>query len=84
MKHPYEKIMRIELFSLGLSIFIGLIALIQSSILFILVSFYLAAISLACDAFNHNYTSHRRMQGLKQAIRAALLFLLATALIFLL
>ena len=84
MRHPYEKIMRLELIAIGLSILTGIIALFQASVLFILLAIYLIIISLACDAFTHNFTTYRQLQSLKQAIRAGILFLLATALIFLL
>ena len=82
MRHPYDKIMRLELLALGLSIVTGVIALIQASILFIILCFYFCVLSLACDAFSHLYTSHRQLQSLKQAIRAAILFIVSTALIF--
>ncbi|GEM_PF-6676857 len=86
MRHSYEKIIQLELIALGLSILIGIIALIQASVLFITLAIYLIIVSLACDAFIHNFTAlaaNRQLQSLKQAIRAGILFLLATALIFL-
>lgn len=84
MRHPYEKILRLELFTLGLSILTGFIALFQASVFLIVISFYLLAISLACDAFIHLYFHmyQREMQGMKQIIRGAVLFLLSTVLIF--
>ena len=84
MRHPYDKIMRLEMIALGLSIVTGILALIQASLLFIILCFYFSVLSLACDAFSHLYTSHRQVQGLKQAIRAAILFIVSTALIFIL
>lgn len=84
LRHPYEKIMQLELLTLGASVLIGLIALIQASVFFIILSFYFIVLSLACDVFSHNYTSHRQQQGLKQAVRAGMLFFLTTVLIFLL
>ena len=82
MRHPYDKIIRLELIALGLSIVTGLIALIQASILFIILCFYFSVLSLACDAFSHLYTSNRRVQSIKQAIRAVILLIASTALIF--
>lgn len=84
LRHPHEKIIRIELIAIGLSFFIGLIALIQASIFFLIIAFYFIVISLVCDAFSHSYTSNRQLQSIKQAIRASILFILATGLIFLL
>lgn len=82
MRHPYEKIIRIELIALGISILTVIIALIQASVLFIILAIYFIIVSLACDAFAHSFTTNRQLQSLKQAIRAGILFLLATALIF--
>lgn len=82
VKQTYEKIMQLELLSLGLSIILGFIALFQASIYFIFISFYLLAISLACDAYSHQYTTHRQLQGKKQLARAVVLILLATSLLF--
>lgn len=82
MKQPYEKVMQIELLTLGLAIILGFVALLQSSIYFMLLSFYLLAVSLVCDAYSHQYTTQRQWQGGKQVVRAVVLFFLATAVFF--
>lgn len=83
MKQTYEKVIQIELLTLGLSVVLGFIALFQSSILLVIFSFYLLSISLICDAYSHQYTSARMLQGKKQLIRAVVILLLASALYFL-
>jgi hypothetical protein len=82
MRQTYEKVMQLELISLGLSIILGFIALLQGSVLVILISFYFLAVSLLCDAYSHQYTTHRQLQGGKQIARACILVILSTALIF--
>lgn len=82
MRHTYEKIIQLEMLTLGLSLLIGLIALIQASFLFIILGFYFSTISLICDVLSHRYTSYQKIQGMKQAIRAGVLFFLTTVLIF--
>jgi len=74
--------MQLELIMLGLSILLGFVAFLQSSIYLFLFAFYLLAISLACDAYGHQYTTRRELQGGKQLVRAVLLFILTTGLIF--
>ncbi|MCF3942780.1 hypothetical protein [Oceanobacillus alkalisoli] len=83
MKQTYEKVIQLELLTLGLSVVLGFIALFQSSIFLVIFSFYLLGISLICDAYSHQYTSSRMLQGKKQLIRAAVILLLASALFLL-
>ena len=81
MRHPYGKFIRIEVISLACLIFIGFIALIQGYLLLIYFCFYLLAIGLITDAVIEWY-SHQSAKAGKQIIRAVMLFLLTTYLIF--
>ncbi|OZU88485.1 hypothetical protein CIL03_12635 [Virgibacillus indicus] len=83
MRHPYGKFIRVEVISLVCLIFIGLIALIQGYLLLIYFSLYLLAIGLITDAMIEWY-SHQTAKAGKQVIRAVMLFLFTTYLIFIL
>lgn len=83
MRHPYEKFARIELISLVIVILFGLIALIQGFLVLIFLCLYLISLSLVCDALLNLYLRNPHQAG-KQIIRAAMLFIFATYLIFLL
>jgi len=80
MHHQREKYMLVSFISLGLAIIIGIIAILKSHYFFILFSFSLLAISLISDALFLN-SSFRQMEGLKQFIRGAMLFILITYLL---
>ena len=82
VRQTYEKVLLLEIFSLGLSILLSVIALFQGSAYLLIISCYLLVISLACDAYSHEFTSYRQFQGKKQLARAIILFFIATALIF--
>lgn len=82
VRQTYEKIMQLEFVALGFSVLFALVALFQSSIIFLVFSFYSLAVSLACDAYSHRFTSYRQFQGKKQLARAVIIFLLGTALFF--
>lgn len=84
MRQTFEKVMILEILSLVLSILLGFVALFQTSVILLISSFYMLAISLACDAYSHEYTTYRQFQGRKQLVRAVVVFFLATTLIFLL
>ncbi|RDW22306.1 hypothetical protein CWR48_00945 [Oceanobacillus arenosus] len=81
MRHPYEKFARIELISLVIVILFGLIALIQGFLILIFFSLYLIALSLVCDALLHLYFRNSQQAG-KQILRAVMLFIFATYLLF--
>ncbi|MBC5635588.1 MULTISPECIES: hypothetical protein [Ornithinibacillus] len=77
MRHPYNKFIQGELVAIGLAIVCGLIALIQGVFLLIVICLYLLAASLVFDgliAMNMRNPNH----GVKQMLRAAILFLLTT------
>ena len=82
MRHRYEKIVRVELITLGISPIVGLIALIQASFLLIILAILFISISLVCDALTHRYTSHQKVQEPKQIFRASVLLFLIIGLIF--
>jgi uncharacterized membrane protein len=82
MRHPYEKYIRLELITIILVFVLGLFALIQSYILFIFLGLYLLVVSLILTALIefHTYNTH---EAIKHALRAILLFVFTTFLIFL-
>ncbi|WP_404455834.1 hypothetical protein [Oceanobacillus kapialis] len=80
MRHPFEKIIRIELLTIVLALIIGLISIIQGYLLLATCSIYLIAISFTCTALL-DWKTNQTAQGAKHAARALLLFLLATYLL---
>ncbi|PAV31414.1 hypothetical protein CIL05_01805 [Virgibacillus profundi] len=83
MRHPFEKFIRLELLSIVCVILFGLIALIQGYLLLIFLSLYLLAIGLLCNAMIEWYT-HQSASAGKQVLRAIMIFLFTTYLMFLL
>ncbi|WP_042221368.1 hypothetical protein [Oceanobacillus manasiensis] len=81
MRHPLEKVIRIELLSLALALVIGLISIIQGNLFLIIGSIYFIVISFCCTAILE-WQTHQTEQGAKHALRAFLLFLIATYLLF--
>ncbi|MEC5424421.1 hypothetical protein QGM71_13050 [Virgibacillus sp. C22-A2] len=81
MRHPYEKFIRIELLSLASAILIGIIALAQGYTLLIFLCLYLLALSLACNALIELHR-HEADQAGKQILRAIMLFILASFMLF--
>lgn len=81
MRHPYEKFIRIELFSIGFAVFLGVFAFIQGYMILMFVSFYLISISLIAEAMVAWSTFHKQ-QAIKSVCRALLIFLLVTYLFF--
>jgi len=77
MRHPYEKFIRIELFAIGLSVFIGIFAFIKSYTILMFISFYFISLSLVAEAMVAWYTYHKE-QAIKSVIRAVLIFLIST------
>jgi len=81
MRHPYKRFIKIELFSLILAIMTGLSAIIWTRVIWVILSMYLIAISLLCDGIVAQST-HQHTWAIKQFIRAFLLFILTTLLLF--
>ncbi|MFC3038634.1 hypothetical protein ACFOGI_00015 [Virgibacillus xinjiangensis] len=81
MRHPYEKLVRMELAAIAAVILFGVIALIQGFLLLILLAFYLLAFSLLCEAMLLWQTGNTPEAG-KQGLRAMLLFIFVTYLFF--
>lgn len=81
MRHSYQNIILIELGTLGGATVIGLIAIIKKSFLFVYLSLYILSVSLACDAIVLWYT-YRQQEAIKQLLRAMLLFLFTTFVLF--
>ncbi|WP_087973675.1 hypothetical protein [Oceanobacillus rekensis] len=81
MRHPYRKLIQMELISLLFAMLIGFSALIAGYIIIIFLSIYLVVLSLFCDAMLLLYTRHPAEAG-KQAIRGIMLLLFTTYFIF--
>lgn len=81
MRQHYQNIMLIELGALGAALVIGLIALLKKSTLFIFLALYFLVVSLLCEAIILWYT-YRQQEAIKHVIRAMMLFLLSTFLLF--
>lgn len=77
MKHPYEKFIKINLFSLFLAVFIGGLAFIKGYIVLVLISLYFLVISMAFEAIILHVT-FRKKESMLMALRVVLLFLVAT------
>lgn len=77
MRHPYEKIIRIELFSIGFAVLFGIFAFIQGYTILMFVCFYLISISLVAEAMVAWLTYHKE-QAIKSIIRAILIFMMST------
>lgn len=77
MRHPYEKFIRIELFSLGLAVLFGVITLVRGYILLAFVSFYLISLSIAAEAMIA-WLTHDKEQAIKLLVRSILIFIIAT------
>jgi len=83
MRHPYEKYIRLELITIILVFLLGIFAVIQSYIIFLFLGLYLLVVSLIFTALIEFYTYHTH-NAIKHALRALLLFIFTTYLIFLL
>lgn len=83
MRHPYEKFIRIELFSIVLALTIFIFALIKGFILLIICSLLLISISLLADSLI-SWLTHQKAQAIKQCARAVIIFILAIYIIFVL
>ncbi|GAA0605648.1 hypothetical protein GCM10009001_23650 [Virgibacillus siamensis] len=81
MRHPYEKFIRLELFTLAAAVFIGLIAMFQGFLLIIFFCIFLLAVSMIFEGLIAMNTFHTT-EGLKQFIKAAMLLLLTLVLFF--
>ncbi|RLL42845.1 hypothetical protein D8M04_14955 [Oceanobacillus piezotolerans] len=81
MRHPMKKFALIELVSLGIVIILGTFALIKGFLFLIVLCIYLLSLSLLCDGLIY-YQKNDVPHAGKQAIRAFLLFIFATYLLF--
>lgn len=80
MKHPYEKFIRIELLTIGLAGLIGIVALVKGYLISVLICLYLITLSLLAEAMIA-LSTHQRVQGIKQLVRAAIIFILTSYLL---
>lgn len=81
MRHPYEKFIRLELVTLVLVVVIGFISVFQGYPIIMLFCLYLLSISIFCEALIHMNT-FRTTEGIKQFVKAFMLMLLTTILLF--
>ncbi|MFC4024922.1 hypothetical protein ACFOUV_14095 [Oceanobacillus longus] len=81
MRHPYRKLVQMELISLLFACIIGFSALVAGYIIIVFLSIYLVVLSLFCDAMILMYTRHS-VEGGKQAVRGAMLLVFTTYFIF--
>lgn len=81
MKHPLEKIMRIELLAMIVLVIGGLIALIKGYQPVLMFCFYMFALSLFCDGLAAWYTHDTQHAG-KQFLKAGMVFVMTTFLLF--
>lgn len=81
MRHPYEKIIRIELVSMASAVLIGIVAFIQGYLILIFLCFFLIILSLLAEAITLWFT-YQKIQSGKQLIRAFIILMLTVYLIF--
>lgn len=81
MRHPLEKLIRMEIIAMIGGLFVGIFAWITGWIIFLFLACYLFIFSMLSNAFVLLHT-HRASDAMKQVIRAALLFLFLTSLFF--
>lgn len=75
MKHPHEKFIRIELFSLVLTMILFIFAVIKGFTFFAFISLLLITISLLADAIIL-WGIHEKAPAIKQVVRAILILFL--------
>lgn len=74
MRHPYEKFIKINLFSLFLAVIIGGLAFMNGYIMLILISLYFLFISMVFEAIILHVT-FRKKDSILMLFRAVLLFI---------
>ncbi|WP_156290189.1 hypothetical protein [Oceanobacillus salinisoli] len=77
MRSPTEKITLIEILSIAIAGFFGLLAMVQGYLTLMLLTFYLVCVSLICDALIYWQKGHTAHTG-KQVLRAAVIFIFTT------
>lgn len=77
MRHPYEKFIRIELFSIGLSVLIGIFAFIKSYTILMFICLYFISAGLAAEAMVAWFT-YQKEQAIKSMVRSVVIFLIST------
>lgn len=75
MRHPYEKLIKIEIATILLAILIGMLAIIKGVLTLVFISLLLLTLSLLAEALSA-LSTHQRFQGIKQLIRSAIIFIL--------
>lgn len=81
MRHPFEKIIRIEIFSLIAAGVITILIIFQGFISLMVVPMLLLSLSMIAEAVIH-WHMNQKEQAIKQASRSIILFVLVTYFIF--
>lgn len=81
MRHPAEKFILIELIALALVTILGIIALIQGSLVLIFICLFFIIVSLLIDALVH-FQNQNVPHSAKQVVRALFIFLFLIYFIF--
>ncbi len=81
MRHPFEKLILIELGMIGCAGIFSIFAIIKGFVLFAMASIYLIVISLICNAMI-KWQLRNPQEAMQQLFRAIALFLIASLLLF--
>ncbi|GAA0436058.1 hypothetical protein GCM10008983_10870 [Lentibacillus halophilus] len=81
MRNVYEKYIRLEFVTLGLAIVTGIIAIMQGYVIMMTGSLYFIAASLFCEGVLHTSTNNAQ-DGIKQLIKAGMVAILSTIMLF--
>ncbi|TMN22043.1 hypothetical protein FH966_03280 [Lentibacillus cibarius] len=81
MQSPYEKYLKMERLTLGLAVVVGIISIIQGNRFIILCSLYILGYSIFCEGVIYLNTNYKDL-GIKQFIKAGMVVLLSTILLF--
>lgn len=81
MRHPFEKLIRVEILSIIGAGMIGIFMVFQGFILLMIISLYLLALSMIAEAIIKWHMNDKK-QSAKQFSRSIILFILTTYLIF--
>lgn len=81
MRHPYEKYIKIELFTLLIALLFTILTVIYKKLIILLFALCLLALSMLSEALFLFFTN-KKVEASKQFIRSLLLLLLLITLIF--
>lgn len=81
MRHPYEKYIRLELITLIIAVFAGIIVLIKGFLFLAIFLIYLVACALCCEAMIELNT-HNRNNAFKHFLQAILILVFMSFIVF--